>query len=110
MTWFQVSRSGRFLSSPAAWFRRGGRLRLAPEGVVVNALAGGDLLPRSIQDGAKARRVGHQQALDLLLVFHADDHADSPAVPGDHDRPALAGFEVRAEPGLDLRNRRDLHS
>jgi hypothetical protein len=50
------------------------------------------LLPGTLQDGTKVRRIGHEEALDLLFVLYANDNRDCAAVARDHDWPALTSL------------------
>jgi hypothetical protein len=64
--------------------------------VAANAVPFADLLARLLQNGAQARRAGHEETVDLLFVLNPKQHRDGPTVAR-HDRPLLAGLQERLD-------------
>src|SRR5262249_22460592 len=84
-------------------------LHLPPELLVGNPFAFTKLLSGCLEDGLESRRVGHEQALDLIFILHAQKDGDGPTVARHDHRTVFALFQIRAEPRLHIRDRCDLH-
>ena len=85
-------------------------LELGPEFLFAEPLPFAELLAGALQDGTQARRICHEQSLDLILVLHADDDRNRPPVARNNDRPAFTGLQEGAELRLYLSNLCNLHS